>query len=238
MADSGPSRPRQIPLLREDQVDYNQFRSEHLLPNTPCLFPASYTRDWPIRRYIASENGTVNYKGLERQFGSLKISCAECADASRTELLSGGAEPLVETFRDLLRLWQSGRGRSKYLKDWHLPLAVHQAEAQTSEGDPRSAIRKGKEQVRDELYEVPPAWLDDWMNEYEGGEREDDFRFVVRSRSPSARDDLQRFFALTFRCPSQYAGGGDTFTPLHRDVCELSRMFVIITFSRKLTANC
>ncbi|POY74296.1 hypothetical protein BMF94_2489 [Rhodotorula taiwanensis] len=193
MSDPGPSTPRQIPCLTPEQATYGHFRSEHLLPNTPCLFPASYTRDWPIRRYIAAEGGSIDYEALEQRFGSLKVSCAECGGVESAEVLSKSAEPPIDNFLDLLRLWQSGRGRSKYLKDWHLPLAIHHGGARNPDGDKRSVIRKGKERVRDELYEVPPVWLDDWMNEYEGSERDDDFRFV-------------------------YAGGGDTFTPLHRDV--------------------
>lgn len=222
MSDPGPSTPRQIPCLTPEQATYGHFRSEHLLPNTPCLFPASYTRDWPIRRYIAAEGGSIDYEALEQRFGSLKVSCAECGGVESAEVLSKSAEPPIDNFLDLLRLWQSGRGRSKYLKDWHLPLAIHHGGARNPDGDKRSVIRKGKERVRDELYEVPPVWLDDWMNEYEGSERDDDFRFVVRLLSVCPAIP-RTFFGLTTRRFLQYAGGGDTFTPLHRDVCELSR---------------
>ncbi|ORY75319.1 hypothetical protein BCR35DRAFT_325824 [Leucosporidium creatinivorum] len=52
---------------------------------------------------------------------------------------------------------------------------------------------EGEESVSKELYEVPTLWRDDWMNGYYGAETDDDFRFV-------------------------YAGGSETFTPLHRDV--------------------
>ncbi|GAA5978804.1 hypothetical protein JCM10908_004493 [Rhodotorula pacifica] len=145
----------------------------------------------PMWDTLASEAGELNYAYLGRQYGSLEVACVDC-EASTSKLSpSETDEPPVATFEDLLQLWRRGRGRTKYLKDWHLPLAIHRRGAGGQEGV--AGKGKGKERVREELYDVPPAWLDDWMNEYEASEKEDDFRFV-------------------------YAGGGDTFTPLHRDV--------------------
>lgn len=56
---------------------------------------------------------------------------------------------------------------------------------------PRILGEQGRS-VEAELYTVPPEWEDDWANTY-WAENGDDFRFL-------------------------YCGGGDTFTPLHRDV--------------------
>ena len=172
-----------IARLTEEQSTYAYFRSAHLVPNTPCLFPPSYSEAWPIRRNIASEAGELDYQNLERKFGSLDVTCIDC-EASTSKLSE--SEAPVASFRDLLELWRRGRGRTKYLKDWHLPLAVHRSGANGNTGV--AANGKGKERVREELYDVPAAWLDDWMNEYEGSEREDDFRFVVITpSSPTTR---------------------------------------------------
>ena len=167
-------QPTGIARLAEEQSTYAHFRSAHLVPNTPCLFPPSYSADWPIRRNIASDAGELDYEYLEQKFGTLAVTCIDC-EASTSKLPN--SEAPVASFRDLLELWRRGQGRTKYLKDWHLPLAVHRSGANGITG--AAANGKGKERVREELYDVPPAWLDDWRKEYEGIEREDDFRFVV-----------------------------------------------------------
>lgn len=173
-------QPTGIARLTAEKSTYAYFRSAHLVPNTPCLFPPSYSEDWPIRRNIASDAGELDYTYLEQIYGPMDVTCIDC-EASTSKLSeSEEEEPPVATFRDLLELWRRGRGRTRYLKDWHLPLAVHRSGEGRGEG--AAANGKGKERVREELYDVPPAWLDDWMNEYEGSEREDDFRFVVRQR--------------------------------------------------------
>lgn len=175
--------PSQIARLTDEQSGYDFFRAAHLVPNLPCIFPPNCTESWPIRRRIASEAGHIDYMYLEEQYGSLPVACVDC-EAS-TPQPAASEEPPVACFRDLLQLWRRGRGRSKYLKDWHLPLAVHRAGADGEE-TAAAAFEKGKQRVRQELYDVPPLWLDDWMNEYECSAREDDFRFVVRAsaRSP------------------------------------------------------
>lgn len=137
----------------------------------------------------------------------MEVDCVDCIaeeddDGVREQEEVGEA---VHRFADLLALWRERRGRRRYLKDWHLPLLVAQSAG--------SSATAGREKVREELYEVDECWLDDWMNEWEAGGRgkrggagqaeacgqgrkEDDFRFV-------------------------YAGGGDSWTGLHRDVCAL-----------------
>ncbi|GAA6000935.1 uncharacterized protein JCM10292_006502 [Rhodotorula paludigena] len=181
--DSAGPRASAIARLSATQCSYAYFREHHLQPNSPCLFPQDLVKHWALLRcrlLDGTEARQFDWDYLRDQYGSLDISCVELGERA--------VEPTPRTFGDLCDLWQSGGGRSKYLKDWHLPLRVHEAAEQHGKG-------KGKERVRDELYEVPEVCLDDWMNEWECSSegRGDDFRFV-------------------------YAGGGDTFTPLHRDV--------------------
>ncbi|GAA5890845.1 hypothetical protein JCM8208_003071 [Rhodotorula glutinis] len=170
-----------VARLEPAQCTYAHFRQHHLLPNTPCLFPRTLVERWPLLSRWLDEHGNLDWDHLEDLYGAFDITCIDLVPADN--------EPVPSTFASLLHLWRRGDGRAKYLKDWHLPLAVVRAGECEGKG-------KGKERVRDELYEVPDVCLDDWLNEYEGGEddgRQDDFRFV-------------------------YAGGGDTSTPLHRDV--------------------
>ncbi|GAA5905120.1 uncharacterized protein JCM6883_004972 [Sporobolomyces salmoneus] len=171
-----------IARLTSSETNYAHFRAHHLVPNVPCIFPPSLIQHWRLfSLWFTPSSSDLDYEYLVRTYGSLPIDCIDCEAEGEAE------EAEVSTFGELLALWKHGKGRKKYLKDWHLPLEVHRSAGGT---------RKGKEKVRDEVYEVEGVCLDDWMNEYEGNGREgkeDDFRFV-------------------------YAGGGDTFTPLHRDV--------------------
>ncbi|GJN88825.1 hypothetical protein Rhopal_001796-T1 [Rhodotorula paludigena] len=155
---AGPSASA-VARLSATQCSYVYFREHHLLPNSPCLFPQDLVKNWALlRRWFLDGAGArqIDWDYLRDQYGSLELSCLELGERA--------VESAPRTFGALCDLWQSGAGRSKYLKDWHLPLRVHEAAEQRGQG-------KGKERVRDELYEVP-----------------------------------------------EYAGGGDTFTPLHRDV--------------------
>ncbi|GAA5868714.1 hypothetical protein JCM1840_004366 [Sporobolomyces johnsonii] len=172
-----------IARLSPSQCTYPHFRAAHLLHNTPCLFPAPFVQHWALFRRWFRATGELDWDALEASYGALEVECVECEREGADEEQEGQ----VRTFRELVALWRAGKGRRKYLKDWHLPLLVHRAA--------REGKGKGKERVEDELYRVPLPWVDDWMNEWEGSDdaRGDDFRFV-------------------------YAGGGDTFTPLHRDV--------------------
>ncbi|GAA5905645.1 hypothetical protein JCM6882_008736 [Rhodosporidiobolus microsporus] len=215
VASNTPPRPSPpIPRLSPSETTYSHFREHHLLPNLPCLFPLSYTREWPLfSRWITPE-GALDWAYLEREYGGIEVEggvveCVAPAGTAGGGDAEDGEEENVQRFADLLHLWRAGRGRRRYLKDWHLPLLVHRSASSASSGssDPRSpphspidssSIAVGRAKVEQELYTVPPCWLDDWMNEHEGDEasgrgKGDDFRFV-------------------------YAGGGDTWTGLHRDV--------------------
>ncbi|BGP29773.1 hypothetical protein JCM10296v2_001519 [Rhodotorula toruloides] len=172
-----------IPLLTESECSYAHFRRHHLIPNKPCLVSPSLVEDWQIQRRITRGDSTLDWEYLQESFGRFEAVCVDCEGPGEGR---EGDEAEVRTFSDLLELWKAGKGRTKYLKDWHLPLLVYREAERGGRG-------KGKERVQEELYEVPQLWLDDWMNEWEGSEGDDDFRFV-------------------------YAGGGHTFTPLHRDV--------------------
>jgi hypothetical protein len=171
---------RGIPLLTADKCSYVHFRQYHLIPNEPCFISPSLVEDWPIKGRIARSDGALDWGYLEDNFGRLEAVCADC-DAVDGGVAGGEAE--ARTFGDLLKLWKEGTGRAKYLKDWHLPLLVYREAERLGKG-------KGTERVREELYDVPSLWLDDWMNEWEGSEGDDDFRFAVRARSWNETSEL------------------------------------------------
>ncbi|GAA5931818.1 uncharacterized protein JCM15063_001576 [Sporobolomyces koalae] len=170
-----------IASLTAEQCTYEHFRTHHLAPNVPCIFHDSLVQHFALFDTWIKRDGQLDMEYLEKTYGSLKVDCIDCREDELDE------RERVSTFAQLLHLWHAGEGRSKYLKDWHLPLEIQLATGST---------RKGKEKLVTDLYEVPHVCLDDWMNEFEGtdqGDSADDFRFV-------------------------YAGGRNTFTPLHRDV--------------------
>lgn len=180
-----------IPSLTEFDCSYAHFRQHHLLPNEPCLISPSLVDDWQIKRRVTRADGALDWDYLKENFGLYAAVCVDCEGRSEC---GDGDEVEVRTFGDLLELWEQGRGRTKYLKDWHLPLLVYHEVERLEKG-------KGKERVREELYEVPQLWLDDWMNEWEGSEGDDDFRFVVRARfrSRSAEEELTDLLAVRWR---------------------------------------
>ncbi|CEQ39780.1 SPOSA6832_01360, partial [Sporobolomyces salmonicolor] len=211
-----------IARLSPSQCTYLHFRSSHLLPNTPCLFPAHFVQHWAVFRRWFRAAGELDWDGLDAMYGALEVECVECErDGAEEEQAREGQ---VRTFRDLVALWRVGKGRRTYLKDWHLPLLVHRAAGEvSSEGDGNgngNGKGKGKERVQEELYQVPLPWMDDWMNEWEGSDdvKGDDFRFVVSRPVYSCSRGCGRRESVDLLHSVQYAGGGDTFTPLHRDV--------------------
>ncbi|GAA5966311.1 hypothetical protein JCM3765_005252 [Sporobolomyces pararoseus] len=175
----GPSVAR----LSPQEVTYSHFRGQYLIPNTPCIFPPQLAQHWKLFDKWFTNEQKLDWQYLKEQYGSLKVDCIDCRPVSDEQK----EEETISTFGELLDLWQAGKGQTRYLKDWHLPLEIQRTAENT---------KKGKEKLQAELYQVEQVCLDDWMNELEGNEHEgrgDDFRFV-------------------------YAGGENTFTPLHRDV--------------------
>ena len=159
------SSARSISRLTPQGSTYPHFRAYHLIPNEPCIFSPELVQQWSIYSLAFPSNHETDYDYLSSTYGHLQVDCIDCGTSSTSE------EP-IETFGHLLGLWKSGRGRNKYLKDWHLPLHIHQF-AETP--------GKGKEKVREELYQVSEVCLDDWMNEFECSRegKGDDFRFIV-----------------------------------------------------------
>ena len=156
----------------------------------------------------------------------------------------GSGEMIEMTFNQVIELWKDGKGKGLYVKDWHLPLQVRnerKTSCSTGEGGNRktessfksslgrfdglsitsddsqtetssasidtnqtednttSTVNIGKETVKTEeeemFYKTRSIFKNDWMNNYYSNQTNDDFTFV-------------------------YFGTKDTFTPLHRDVCE------------------
>lgn len=199
--------------LEPSSSSYASFRSSHLVPNTPCILSPKFVTDWPILNLAFNndnDDDEPNYDYLTRTYGHLEVDCVTC-DNSESE--SEAEINLPSTLGQLLKLWRTGNGHSLYLKDWHLPL--HVDNSATIKGK-----EKGKDKVKNELYRPLELCLDDWMNELEcndhqnGGKR-DDFRFVVSTSSLISSQSGR----TNKGCEMQYAGGGNTFTPLHRDVC-------------------
>lgn len=157
------SSSQSIARLSPSESTYTNFRTHHLLSNTPCILPARLVQHWSIFSHVFPNDHSPDYTYLSTTYGHLPVNCTEM----------GEEEESIETFGELLDLWKRGRGRDKYLKDWHLPLRIHES----------AEKGKGKERVKEELYEVLQVCSDDWMNEFEGSRegKGDDFRFVVRN---------------------------------------------------------
>ncbi|KAI0709259.1 Clavaminate synthase-like protein [Earliella scabrosa] len=155
--------------IRYPQADaaplYQEFFHDHLLPNKPVIIGPSLISSWPASRDWVLENGSIHLDRLKTAYGWCEVTVADCAtrdfsDQKRERML----------FRDVVSLWQEGKGQSLYVKDWHLARAL----AITSDSTTAERERSGAEP----FYATPDIFRDDWMNAYYSACTDDDFRFV------------------------------------------------------------
>ncbi|KAL8279098.1 hypothetical protein RQP46_008556 [Phenoliferia psychrophenolica] len=145
-----------MPITRlSHSPSYTTFR-EFLLSNEPVLLSPAVVEDWPACQLWFdrdSDLGTsLDFAYLRNQYGSERVTAVDCKTWESEET----------SFERVLEQWEAGEAASVYVKDWHLPLKIHEA---------------GRD-VAKELYRVPEVCLDDWMNGYYCKETTDDFRFV------------------------------------------------------------
>ncbi|TKY90582.1 hypothetical protein EX895_000580 [Sporisorium graminicola] len=179
-------------LLRFEEVpSYDEFYERCLVPNRPCILPASLVAHWDVVRsnsWHATSSPTsdsqVDFEALKHDYGThvspvviSRINAEGQTEEARTDMTIADAVDLILQFR---RGNNTDGVQSIYVKDWHLIKQL--SPAQLKDTPP---------------YTVPGIFADDWMNNLatddEGVTDKDDFRFV-------------------------YAGTRGSQTLLHRDV--------------------
>ncbi|KAH9901406.1 Clavaminate synthase-like protein [Cubamyces lactineus] len=138
---------------------YEEFLNDYLLPNKPVIIGPSLIASWPARRIWAREDGRINWDNLKAEYGYLTVTVADC---STREFSDQHRETMP--FREVVSLWEAGKGQTLYVKDWHLARALL--------GPSTGTASNGT------FYTTPDIFRDDWMNAYYSAHTEDDFRFV------------------------------------------------------------
>ncbi|KAI8998618.1 Clavaminate synthase-like protein [Trametes punicea] len=138
---------------------YSDFLQGYLLPNKPVVIGPSLIASWPAVKIWSREDGSINWAFLKSEYGGLHVTVADCStrdfsDQRREQML----------FRNVVALWEEGRGQSLYVKDWHLARTVATTSPTTS--------------TCEIFYKTPEIFRDDWMNAYYSAYTQDDFRFV------------------------------------------------------------
>lgn len=89
-----------------------------MIPNTPFILSSKATENWPAASWRAESPGNgfsqPNLCAL-RSYGHQVVPVADTAAREFSEF-----ERTDRPLSEVLDLWESGEGRSLYVKDWHL----------------------------------------------------------------------------------------------------------------------
>ncbi|KAJ8679824.1 hypothetical protein QAD02_015611 [Eretmocerus hayati] len=143
----------------DSTTGYREFFENFLLPNKPCIFDTSVTKDWPCRE-TWTLNDAPHFEWLKDHFGDCKVPVANC-----NKRYYNAQQKDEMSFNSYLDYWIDFRNNNYsnempllYLKDWHCTKSF-----------PSTSI-----------YYVPPYFASDWLNEYylNNPNLEDDYMFV------------------------------------------------------------
>ncbi|XP_055955371.1 2-oxoglutarate and iron-dependent oxygenase JMJD4 [Patella vulgata] len=155
-----PGPNLEFPRL-EEMPSYEEFFTNYLLPNRPCIFGSAVTSKWQSRKdWVSSVDGSPHLEFFKENFGDITVPVADCG---KEEFSSHPKEDMTlsEYVDYLVQYKQDGypeHERCLYLKDWHF--------------------------IRDcpdyHAYTTPVYFSSDWLNEFwDIRERiHDDYRFV------------------------------------------------------------
>ncbi|XP_020279195.1 jmjC domain-containing protein 4 [Pseudomyrmex gracilis] len=141
------------------RVTYNDFFSEYMIRNKPCVINLEATENWPCRREWVLD-GAPNFEALRSLFERCVVPVADCNKKFYNSQFKDDMS--MESY---LKYWisykQNDYARSMpllYLKDWH-------------------CVRNFPNVP---IYEVPRYFASDWLNEYyiAHPELNDDYMFV------------------------------------------------------------
>ncbi|KAK6174382.1 hypothetical protein SNE40_017670 [Patella caerulea] len=155
-----PRTNLEFPRL-EVMPSYEEFFTNYLLPNRPCIFGSAVTAKWQSRQdWLKPVDGSPHLEFFKENFGDITVPVADCG---KEEFSSHPKEDMTlsEYVDYLVQYKQDGypqHERCLYLKDWHF--------------------------IRDcpdyHAYTTPVYFSSDWLNEFwDIRERiHDDYRFV------------------------------------------------------------
>ncbi|EPQ28838.1 uncharacterized protein PFL1_03641 [Pseudozyma flocculosa PF-1] len=162
-----------IPIL-DYTPSYDEFLTNHLLPNEPCLFstPLDTFAPWlsralstaPLQEGTTSGRGwttpSIDWDVLAQQFGDHVAPTVFCDDEGRQ------CREDLPVARTVAERMAAGKG-PVYIKDWHLVRLARRDAMARSFRDRWSEVgreEREREMQRRMPYVVPEALRDDWMN--------------------------------------------------------------------------
>ena len=148
----------------QETISIDEFFSEFLFPNRPCLL-SNLTTDWKANEWC--DGSKIQFELLMSQFGDLTVPVANC------DVKEFNANPKSDwLFRDYMCYWQhqalinpsvlnpekGSQHSNLYLKDWHFTRDVTNCSA----------------------YTTPLIFTSDWLNEfyYQRTDIKEDYKFV------------------------------------------------------------
>ncbi|OSC97125.1 Clavaminate synthase-like protein [Trametes coccinea BRFM310] len=143
----------------EEPPSYSAFLQNYLLPNKPVLIGPALVSSWSACSDWVRPDGLIDWTYLQAEYGHLTVTVADCS----TREFSDQRREQVP-FRDVVSLWEEGKGQNLYVKDWQLARALASTPSQL--------------RTYSAFYTTPDIFRDDWMNAYYSAHTEDDFRFV------------------------------------------------------------
>ncbi|WVW85244.1 hypothetical protein I302_107282 [Kwoniella bestiolae CBS 10118] len=134
---------RKLPTY--DELSYEDFLNDHLIPNKPFILSSKATSYWSASaRFRLPTSKDVSKPNLSalRPYAHHIVPVANTLQQQFSEF-----ERTERSLGEVLDLWEKGEGNGLYVKDWHLMAEI--------EGEGRGV---------EEVYEVPECFRDDWLN--------------------------------------------------------------------------
>ncbi|CAL8087997.1 unnamed protein product [Orchesella dallaii] len=160
----------EIPYLDPDLFSYDEFFSNFLLKNMPCMFSPKLTSSWlSCRDWIrkGEAGAEIDFEYLLRVYGDAKVSAVNCGDDEYREGY-GTRDCREMLFKEYVDYWKdyihSGYSSTKpclYLKDWHIVRYHKMCD------EPHSELP----------YTTPLYFQSDWLNEDCDRNDIEDFKF-------------------------------------------------------------
>ncbi|XP_022250486.1 jmjC domain-containing protein 4-like isoform X2 [Limulus polyphemus] len=145
----------------DNQISYQDFVVQFLIPNLPCKFASHFTESWRSRKEWVNSEMKPNFSFLKEHFGMATVPVADCSQKvynsqHKQEMYLKSYINYLETVKE--NDWDFTSKPCLYLKDWHF--------------------------VRDfpgySAYTTPIFFTSDWLNEYwkKRTDECDDYQFV------------------------------------------------------------
>lgn len=143
-------------LDASDSYTYDDFFTNYMLPNMPCIIKNVATNWQSTTLWIKDEK--PNFEYLNGKYKNSVVTIYDCRtkhfNSQKTQIFK--FDRYIEYWENYIAQNYSSDLPLYYLKDWHLQ----------------------QDFPKDKFYEIPIYFASDWLNEYLTSKNGDDYRFV------------------------------------------------------------